>query len=139
MIRSSLLLAVAALALTACGSSSGADGRGTSAGAEAGDRGANPTGPVEAELRRFPGVTVTETADGVEVRVRGESSFLGGQEPLYVVDGTPMSPGVGGALVGVRRADIVDIRVLKSAAEVSSYGPRGANGVVVVTTTNGRR
>jgi len=134
------LLFAASLLLAACGSTSDAEGRGVStASAEAGDRAANPTGPVEAELRRFPGVTVTETADGVEVRVRGESSFLGGQEPLYVVDGTPMSPGVGGALVGVRRADIVDIRVLKSAAEVSSYGPRGANGVVVVTTTNGRR
>lgn len=140
MLRATLLL-VTALALTACGStSSSTDGRGTSArDGEAGDRGANPTGPVEAELRRFPGVTVIETGDGVEVRVRGESSFMGGQEPLYVVDGTPMSPGVGGALVGVRRADIVDIRVLKSAAETSSYGPRGANGVIVVTTTNGRR
>jgi TonB-dependent SusC/RagA subfamily outer membrane receptor len=139
MARPSLLLAASVL-LAACGSTSNPEGRSVSAAsAEAGDRAASPTGPVEAELRRFPGVTVTETADGVEVRVRGESSFLGGQEPLYVVDGTPMSPGVGGALVGVRRADIVDIRVLKSAAEVSSYGPRGANGVVVVTTTNGRR
>ena len=134
--RHSILLGIAFLALSACGSSSRTardDGRGETAGADV------ATGPVEAELRRFPGVDVRETADGVEVRVRGDTSFLGGQEPLYVVDGVRINPGMGGALVGVRRADIVDVRVLKSASETSVYGPQGANGVVVITTRNARR
>ena len=80
-----------------------------------------------------------ETADGVEVRLRGDTSFLGGQEPLYVVDGVRISPGMGHTLVGGRRADIVDVRVLKSASETSAYGPQGASGVVVVATRNARR
>ncbi|WP_420454887.1 hypothetical protein [Rubrivirga sp.] len=128
-----LPLLLCALGLAACGP-------GSATRASDPDRGADvETGPVEAELRRFPGVEVRETADGVEVRVRGDTSFMANQEPLYIVDGTRRDASMGGGLVGIRRADIVDIRVLKSASETSAYGPRGANGVVLITTRNAAR
>ncbi|WP_412062840.1 TonB-dependent receptor plug domain-containing protein [Rubrivirga sp. IMCC45206] len=123
-------LFAAALFLAACGTSSS----GTSSSADPSDSSAQP---IEAELRRFAGVDVRESAGGIQVRIRGESSFMAGQEPLYVIDGSPVAPGPGGTLAGLSRADITDIRVLKSASETSSYGPRGANGVVVITTRRG--
>ena len=131
-----LPLVALALLLAGCGSGNGARAA-RDAGAGAGPD--SRTEPVEASLRRFPGVDVRETPDGVQVRIRGDSSFMGGQEPLYVVDGTPVTPGASGTLVGVHPADIVSIEVLKSAAETSVYGPRGANGVVVVRTRTGSR
>ena len=127
--RRLIVLAAGLLMLSACGSSSN--------GASSDTRGADdPTGSVQEELRRFPGVDVRETPDGVQVRVRGDTSFMGDQEPLYVVDGVRYNSAMGGTLVGVRRTDIVDIRVLKSVSETSVYGPQGANGVVVITTRN---
>lgn len=129
-----LFLLAAAVALAGCGSTSSSTSGTDARASEAGGVGNNEVTPTETSLRRFPGVQVRETGDGVEIRVRGESSFMAGQEPLFVVDGSPVSPGPGGSLVGIRRADIVDIRVLKSASETSSYGPRGANGVILVTT-----
>lgn len=130
-----LALALAAVfVLAACGSTSSSTS-GTSAEApEASGVGDNEVAAPEVALRRFPGVEVREVRGGVEIRVRGDTSFMADQEPLFVVDGSPVSPGPGGSLVGIRRADIVDIRVLKSASETSSYGPRGANGVILVTT-----
>ena len=124
-----------ALVLAACGGSS----RTTGEPARAVPVDATDERPVETELRRFPGVDVRETADGVIVRLRPTSSFMATGDPLYVVDGAPRAAGPGGALVGIRRVDIADIRVLRSAAEVAEYGPRGANGVVVVTTRAGGR
>ena len=127
------LLALLVVALAGCGPSSRTA---TPGGTVTSDGEARP---VETELRRFPGVDVRETADGVEVRLRATGSFVANGPPLYVVDGTPMAPGPGGALVGVRRADIVEIRVLKSASETAEYGARGTNGVVLVTTRSAQR
>ncbi|WP_412067337.1 TonB-dependent receptor plug domain-containing protein [Rubrivirga sp. IMCC43871] len=125
-----LALLSAALLLSACGTTSSREG----ASADPSDSSAEP---IEAELRRFAGVDVRESAGGIQVRVRGETSFMAGQEPLYVIDGSPVAPGPGGTLAGLSRADITDIRVLKNASETSVYGPRGANGVVVITTRRG--
>ena len=127
-----LALAVLFSAAAGCGTSS----RSVTPGGTVTRDGENR--PVETELRRFPGVDVRETADGVEVRLRATTSFMSNGPPLYVVDGTQRAPGPGGALVGVRRADIVDIRVLKSAADTAEYGARGSNGVVLITTRSGR-
>lgn len=83
---------------------------------------------------RFPGVRVTRVGDGFAVRIRGTSSVLGDNEPLYVVDGSPVEPGPGGALTGINPADIVRIEVLKDIGSTSFYGVRGANGVILITT-----
>ena len=84
---------------------------------------------------RTSGVDVITNRDGsVSVRIRGASSFLAGGEPLYVVDGSPFTPGPGGSLTGINPHDIESIEVLKSPPETTLYGLRGANGVIVVTT-----
>ena len=96
----------------------------------------NPGQPIERALEgRFPGVDVRRTPDGgIAVRIRGATSFGGGTEPLYVVDGIAIQPGPGGALTGINPNDIESIRVLKDAADTAMYGMRGANGVILIKT-----
>jgi TonB-dependent SusC/RagA subfamily outer membrane receptor len=95
-----------------------------------------PAGPIEQVLEgRVAGVSVTQTAGGgVAVRIRGVSSFLGSNEPLYVLDGIPIQPGPGGSLSGINPHDIASIEVLKNPGDIAIYGVRGANGVIVITT-----
>ncbi len=76
----------------------------------------------------------TNPAEGIRVRVRGESSLTGDNEPLYVVDGIPVSSGV---LNTIAPSDIASMDVLKDASAAAIYGSRGANGVVIVTTKRG--
>lgn len=99
-----------------------------------------PVGHAEELLEgRFPGVEVIRLVTGdVSVRIRGASSIVGSNEPLYVIDGMEISPGPGGALVGINPADIARIEVLKDVGSTSLYGVRGANGVIVITTRRGR-
>lgn len=90
---------------------------------------------------RFAGVTVQPSSDGgLQIRIRGgASSYVAGEEPLYVVDGTPLPEGTGG-IVHLNPYDIDKIEVLKNPADVGIYGVRGANGVVRITTLRpGRR
>ena len=83
---------------------------------------------------KVAGVTVTQTQGGLAVRIRGVSSFYGNNEPLYVLDGVPISPGPGGVLNGIGPYDIESIRVLKDPADTALYGMRGGNGVIVIKT-----
>lgn len=84
---------------------------------------------------RIAGVTVTRTADGgIAVRIRGQTSLIGGNEPLYVLDGVPIQPGPDGSLTGLNPYDIESIEVLKDAISTVMYGARGANGVIVIKT-----
>jgi len=90
---------------------------------------------------RFAGVTVAQAANGgLEIRIRGgPSSFMSHEEPLYIVDGTPLAQGSGG-IVFLNPYDIDKIEVLKNPADVGVYGVRGANGVIRITTLRpGRR
>lgn len=94
------------------------------------------TDPIGSALAaHVAGVTVTRTADGgISVRIRGQSSFYGNTEPLYVIDGFPIQPGPGGSLVGINPHDIASIEVLKDVASLAFYGVRGANGVILIKT-----
>ena len=85
---------------------------------------------------RFPGVSVTQAdGGGLQIRIRGGSNtFYGSNEPLYLVDDTPLPPGTGG-IVLLNPYDIQKIEVLKNPADIGVYGVRGANGVVKITTT----
>ena len=69
------------------------------------------------------------------IRVRGVSSINGSNTPLYVVDGVPFD----GDLSSIPASDIADITVLKDAASTSLYGARGANGIIMVTTKQGKQ
>ncbi len=89
----------------------------------------------------------------LQVRLRGISSILGSTTPLYVVDGVVVSDAsvgsgvsavTGGAdplpgrLADLNLLDIAQIDVLKGVAATTTYGPRAANGVIVITTKRGR-
>lgn len=71
---------------------------------------------------------------GVQVRVRGRRSFNAGNDPLYVIDGIPIT----GGFNDINPNDIESIDVLKDASATAIYGSRGANGVVIVTTKRGK-
>ena len=95
----------------------------------------NPGEPIEAVLQaKVPGVIISRTDNGgIAVRIRGNSSFYGSDQPLYILDGVAIQPGPGGALMGVNPHDIDTIKVLKDPSETGLYGMRGANGVIVIT------
>jgi TonB-dependent SusC/RagA subfamily outer membrane receptor len=97
------------------------------------DIGRRPEEPIEKYLRgRISGVQVFETPDGIAVRIRGTTTIVGSNEPLYVIDGMAVEPGPNGALTGINAYDIESIQVLKDAASTAQYGVRGANGVIVI-------
>lgn len=68
------------------------------------------------------------------ITVRGIGSINGGTGPLYVVDGIPLR----GGLSNLNTSDIASIEVLKDAASAAIYGSRGSNGVVMITTKQGK-
>ena len=98
------------------------------------------------------GVQVTPTSGqpggGISIRVRGGSSVQGGNEPLYVIDGFPvynssatagvLSGSVTNPLASINPGDIESINILKDASATAIYGSRGANGVVIITTKQGK-
>jgi TonB-dependent SusC/RagA subfamily outer membrane receptor len=96
-----------------------------------------PVTRVEELLKgRVAGVEVIETGDGFKVRIRGQQSLSGDTQPLYVVDGMPMTPGPDG-LVSINPRDVESIEVLKDASSTAIYGVRGANGVILIKTKRG--
>lgn len=68
-------------------------------------------------------------------QIRGTNSINAGTEPLFVVDGVPVSSAEFSA---INPADIENFSVLKDASSTSIYGARAANGVVAITTKRGR-
>lgn len=70
---------------------------------------------------------------GMTVRVRGTTSFNGSNEPLYVVDGVPVDN-----VNFLSPSDIENMQILKDASSAAIYGSRGANGVVIITTKQGK-
>lgn len=98
-----------------------------------------PVTNVEQVLQgRVAGVDVVSAgrSPGAEanVRIRGRRSFSAGNEPLYVVDGIPLS----GGFNDININDIESLEVLKDASSTAIYGSRGANGIVLVTTKRGK-
>ncbi|MEN8789598.1 MAG: carboxypeptidase-like regulatory domain-containing protein, partial [Flavobacteriaceae bacterium] len=102
------------------------------------------------------GVNIQQTSGepgaGITINIRGSNSVRGNNNPLFVVDGVPLSgentaPGAetgdGGnstknPLAFLNPADIESISILKDASATAIYGSRGANGVVIVTTKTGK-
>lgn len=104
---------------------------------DAADLNVVPSGNVEQQLQgRVAGVTViTNGQPGTtsQIRVRGYGA-LGGNEPLYVVDGVPT-----GSTDFLSPGDIETTTVLKDATAASIYGARAAGGVIVYTTKQGSK
>lgn len=135
-----LLLALAACAM-GCGSTQTRPAPASSTTVTSEDL-RNGNEPIEVALqRKVPGLVITRSSDGgIALQIRGAKSFDGSDSPpLYVLNGLPIAPGPGGALLGVNLEDIESIKVLKG-AEAGIYGIDGAHGVIVVTTkTVGKR
>ena len=100
---------------------------------------------------RSAGVYITQNAGNpgaaTSVRIRGNSSISAGNEPLYVIDGIPMTSGNYGqigfsgqginALSDINPNDIESITILKDASAAAIYGARATNGVILITTRRG--
>jgi len=103
------------------------------------------------------GVQITQTSGqpgaGIDIRIRGANSIRSNNNPLFVIDGIPVSGenitpegadlgfGTSGAtnpLAFLNPNDIESISILKDASATAIYGSRGANGVVIITTKSGR-
>jgi TonB-linked SusC/RagA family outer membrane protein len=89
----------------------------------------------------------------VKIRIRGTASLNGTQDPLWVLDGIPLEGSeipkmedlkdidniYTSSIAGINPSDIESITVLKDAAATAIYGARAANGVIVITTKNGKK
>lgn len=115
------------------------------------------TSPEQLMAGRVPGVQITQSSGepggGINVRIRGTSSVFGGNQPLFVIDGVPLSSdntSGEGSTQGIGRQaaknplnfmnpdDIASIDILKDASATAIYGSRGAQGVVLITTKKGK-
>jgi TonB-linked SusC/RagA family outer membrane protein len=107
---------------------------------------------------RIAGVTVTQSSGepggGASINIRGTGSIRAGNDPLYVIDGVPISndgyaasspnnpmgsSSARNPLEFLNPADIENISILKDASASAIYGSRGANGVVLITTKKGTK
>lgn len=114
--------------------------------------------PLRALSGKVPGVNITAgngaPGAGTRITIRGNNSFTGNNQPLFVVDGIPFdnsvnTPQTGGGYntntVTTNRAYDIDpnnieaMTVLKGAAASALYGSRAANGVIVITTKSGSK
>ena len=118
-----------------------------------------PVMSVEQKLQGMTtGVSITGSSGqpgaNQSIRIRGMGSFNASQEPLFVIDGVPVTSGslsTGGfdasymnnsktnIMSTLNPSDIENITVIKDAAAASLYGSRAANGVILITTKQGRQ
>lgn len=98
---------------------------------------------------RAPGVAVSQQngklGQGINIKIRGTSSVTAGNEPLYVIDGIPVTSdnlssngAPTNALSDINMNDIENIQILKDASSTAIYGASASNGVVLITTKKGR-
>lgn len=94
------------------------------------------TNPAEALQGKIAGVNIMKAGGnagaGVQVKIRGVKTF-GDNQPLYIIDGFP------GDIENVNPQDIQSMEVLKDGAAAAIYGSVAANGVIIVTTKNGKK
>lgn len=112
------------------------------------------TNAINALQGKVAGVNITQNATGAagssRVVIRGASSLTGNNQPLYVVDGIPISNDNNGSagmwggsdggdgISSINSQDIASISVLKGGAASALYGSRASNGVIIVTTKSGK-
>lgn len=96
------------------------------------------TSLMKALTGRVSGVQVQQNSgrpgSNISIRIRGTNSIQGSSEPLYVIDGFPYS----GPPTILNNDDVESIEILKDASATAIYGSRGANGVVIITTKQGK-
>ncbi|WP_235953937.1 SusC/RagA family TonB-linked outer membrane protein [Mucilaginibacter inviolabilis] len=107
---------------------------------------------------KVAGITITPSASGVggssKVLLRGNRSATGNNQPLYVIDGVPISnasnangqpnstyggtPDGGDGISNLNPEDIESLTVLKGGTAAALYGSQAANGVIIITTKKGK-
>lgn len=116
-----------------------------------------PVGNTLAALQgQLPGMTIIQQTGvpggNFQVRIRGQNSITSGKDPLFIIDGVPfISEAVGirntsgrlfptglSPLNSINPADIESVEILKDADATAIYGSRGSNGVILITTKNGK-
>jgi TonB-dependent starch-binding outer membrane protein SusC len=105
-----------------------------------------PVSSIDQKLiGQVPGLKITSPTGapggGTEIKIRGSGSIGAGDNPLFVIDGFPLSNTSGqtyNPLNFINPDDIESITVLKDASSTAIYGSRGANGVIVITTRKGK-
>ncbi len=116
-------------------------------GTESFNRG-NLVSPQELISGRVPGVQITNSGGapgaGSTIRIRGGSSLSASNAPLIVVDGVPLDnkdgiSGLSNPLSRINPNDIESFTVLKDASATAIYGSRASNGVIIITTKQGRK
>jgi TonB-dependent starch-binding outer membrane protein SusC len=115
------------------------------------------TSPEQLIQGKVAGVQISQTSGepgaGIDIRIRGANSIRSNNNPLFVVDGIPLSGANTSAEAGnigfgsasaknplnfLNPNDIESISILKDASATAIYGSRGANGVVIITTKSGK-
>ena len=103
------------------------------------------TGVDQALAGQVAGVQISQSngipGGGPQIQIRGVGAIGAGTQPLYVVDGFPLSTTsreISNPLNDIPPGDIESISVLKDASAAAIYGSRGANGVVLITTKRGQ-
>ena len=122
-----------------------------------------PTVNIDNALQgQVAGVYVTSSSGqpgaSTRVRIRGNTSLLGSNQPLYVIDGIPVAPnsnipiggpeggrlgdelnkeGISTPIGNINSSDIESISILKDASAAAIYGSRAANGVIIINTKQG--
>ncbi|MFD2968796.1 SusC/RagA family TonB-linked outer membrane protein [Sphingobacterium bambusae] len=109
--------------------------------------------PIAALAGRVPGMTVTQEngspGGSFHIQIRGQNSLTQGNQPLILIDGIPyQNQSISGVMSlanngqspmsNISPSDIASIEVLKDADATAIYGSRGANGVVLITTKQGK-
>ncbi|RAV99034.1 SusC/RagA family TonB-linked outer membrane protein [Pseudochryseolinea flava] len=93
---------------------------------------------VQALQGRIAGVDIARTGSrpgaGGQIRIRGNRSLSGSNDPLIVLDGIPYQ----GSINDINSDDIASVDVLKDASATAIYGSRGSNGVIILTTKRGK-
>ncbi len=118
--------------------------------------GGNISSPEQLIQGKSAGVNIQQSSGepgaGISINIRGSNSVRANNNPLFVVDGVPLSSestspsgdtGIGASAVRnplnfINPSDIASISILKDASATAIYGSRGANGVVIITTKTGR-
>ena len=134
------------------GTQSKADLTGSVVQLSAKDVGNQPVVSFEQAIQgRTPGVTISQGSGklgaGVQIRVRGSASVTASNQPLYVIDGIPVTsqdPSRANGdpvnpIADLNPNDIESITILKDAASAAIYGSRASNGVVLITTKKGQQ
>src|SRR5689334_4657575 len=99
---------------------------------------AKETNVINSLQGKVAGITITKNAVGPggdsKVLLRGNRSINNSNEPLYVIDGVPLSGNVG----MLNSDDIESMTVLKGASAAALYGSQGQNGAIIITTKRGK-